>query len=365
MKSDESLFSSDIKKSNNCSGDNYVRYSFNQQDKLSKIDLLNNIGIKENPLLKENINRDFIKVSSKGFTIDKGIYEVEKPLFIEGDLIINQGTTLKFNNNSYLIVKGNVNIKGTKENSVLMTSMNKENTWKGFYVFNEEIYKNGESKINYLKIENTTELDEGILDLTGGVNFYNLNLVINNLNIENSTAEDGLNIINSKIRINNLEINNTKSDAFDCDFCIGNIDNLSFSNVGGDGLDLSGSIISAKILGAAYIKDKVVSVGEKSNLKLDLRNVSNSYVAVAVKDASNADIEIREINTLGPKVMSYNKKPFYEGKTRVDIKYTPKKSLDKRNFVAAIDTEMNLNNKKLDEVFINVKKMYKEGPMKK
>ena len=54
--------------------------------------------------------------------------------------------------------------------------------------------------------------------------------------------------------------------------------------------------------------------------------------------------------------------PINDSKEKNNVTYEPN---DWSNELAAIDTEMNLNNKKLDEVFINVKKMYKEGPMKK
>ena len=70
------------------------------------------------------------------------------------------------------------------------------------------------------------------------------------------------------------------------------------------------------------------------------------------------------INTTGPKIMSYNKKSFYDGLTRVNINYEVD-LFEKDDFLASYETEMFLNNKNVKNVFIDVEKMYEMGPMKK
>ena len=348
--------------------ENDIEYIYNQKYFSSKIQKLYNIGINDNPLLKENTSDFFKKTSLNNFILEKNIYKIKKPLFIDGNLIIEAGSKLKFSENAFLIIKGNINIKGTENNPVKMTSINKGQTWKGIYVFNENINKYGSSFINNLNIENISELDEGILNLTGGINFYNLNLKIKNLKISNSQAEDALNIIKSNIEIDNLDIKDTKSDAFDCDFCKGEIANMQLHEIGGDGLDLSGSDIKANIIKASNIKDKVVSVGEKTNIKLDLRNVSNSFVGVAVKDSSNAYLKLSNLVTIGAKVMAYDKKPFYEGNTLVKVDYVQtknEKEVLKNEFLANIGTKIILNNQPIKNVLIDVDNLYKVGPMRK
>ena len=54
-----------------------------------------------------------------------------------------------------------------------------------------------------MEISNIEALRSGILDLTGGMNFYNTNIEISNLEISNSLAEDALNIINGELNIKN------------------------------------------------------------------------------------------------------------------------------------------------------------------
>ena len=51
-------------------------------------------------------------------------------------------------------------------------------------------------------------------------------------------------------------------DAFDCDFCGVNSD-LNLEDIGGDGLDISGSNINAVISKANNVKDMEVSIEKK------------------------------------------------------------------------------------------------------
>ena len=116
-------------------------------------------------------------------------------------------------------------------------------TWKGIYVIGNE---NQTSRLDHVQIKNTIALADGLLKLSGGVNFYNTNVEIKNSQIKNTLAEDALNIIKSNFILKNLTISNTFSDAFDSDFSTGVIDSCSFFDVDGDAVDLSGSEVNIK-----------------------------------------------------------------------------------------------------------------------
>ena len=60
--------------------------------------------------------------------------------------------------------------------------------------------------------------------------------------------------------------------------------------IGGDGVDLSGSTVDIKNVSTHFIKDKSISIGEKSNSRLQNIKVDNSGVGIAVKDGSEAKI---------------------------------------------------------------------------
>ena len=181
--------------------------------------------------------------------------------------------------------------------------------WRGLYILGSE-RKSVSVKIEHAHFDEMKNLSDGLLQLTGAITIYNGAVEIRSVKISNTTAEDALNIVRSSVTVNDLSISETKSDAFDCDFCEGDFNAMSFNAIGGDGFDVSGSKFTASIKSAFGIHDKVVSVGERSSGSISIDEAKNSYVAVAVKDAGNAQIRLQNTHTIGPLVMAYIKKIF-------------------------------------------------------
>ena len=136
--------------------------------------------------------------------------------------------------------------------------------WKGIYVIGNK----KKSILKNVEIRNTTFLQDGLLQLTGGLNFYNSEILVENTLINNSNAEDALNIINSNFKLENIKISNTNSDCFDSDFSNGMISNSNFNNCGGDAIDFSGGKVDVYNSRFEKIYDKAVSAGESTNLNL-------------------------------------------------------------------------------------------------
>ena len=344
---------------------NKITYSYNAVNRSDDIGIFNPIEVDVNPLLGKQIP-SFIKTMEQGkFIVPKGDWYIKKPIVIEGDLTIEGDSTLKFSPNSYLIINGGLRVDGTKNKPVNLSSIETNGYWKGLYVYNETRHKS-KSIVRNLNVSNIEAMKDGILNLTGGITFYNSDLDINNLKITNSSAEDALNIVNSNIRLIDLEINNSVSDAFDCDFCEGSIKYLTFNNIGGDGLDLSGSKVEANVSSAKNIKDKVVSVGEESDAKISISGVRNSYLAAAVKDGSIAAIKLNDVQTNGPLVMTYTKKDFYTRQTKATINASQYGLKDiPKKFISSKETILIVNGIKVKDSNIDVQRLYEIGPMKK
>lgn len=320
--------------------------------------LTNNIN---NPLNSEsNIeNFNFIeRVDDDNYIIKRGKWEVKSPIIINGNLIIPDNTTMSFNENSYLLVKGSVNINGNKGREVVMKSV--KNKWKGIYVF--EAAK--ESVFNNVIIQDIDFFQDGLLSLTGGVSFYKSDVQIKNSKIYNSIAEDALNIIHSKFNIDNLTIEKTNSDGFDSDFSEGTINNSSFKNIGGDAIDFSGSKVSVNNSKFDNVRDKAISSGEKSKLTLTDLSISNIGVAITSKDGSivnarNILIEKFSLNA----IMTYQKKSFYEipelyGEM-INVKF------DENAYLRQTGSRMKINGEEIEEKYLDVENLYTLDTMKK
>ena len=156
--------------------------------------------------------------------------------------------------------------------------------------------------------------------LTGAVTFYESDVNIASSLFKNNNSEDMLNIVSSKFTIKDSEFNSAPSDAFDSDFSEGKIINSTFSNIKGDGVDISGTILTIKGGSIINIGDKAISVGEKSIFygeNIDIKDVGTGIVS---KDMSKSSIKRSNFSNIKNTVyMSFQKKGAY-GPASIEVK---------------------------------------------
>ena len=114
-------------------------------------------------------------------------------------------------------------------------------------------------------IQGTTFMKDGILSLTGGINFYKSDVDIINSKFLKSSAEDALNIIQSDFKMENVSIEDSDSDGFDSDFSTGQIINSSFSNIKGDAIDFSEAQYQLVIVNFIILKIKLSHLEKQVN----------------------------------------------------------------------------------------------------
>ena len=200
--------------------------------------------------------------------------------------------------------------------------------------------------------------------MTGGVNFYKSDVDILNSNFYTSFAEDALNIICSNFFLDKVIFDETNSDAFDSDFSIGTIRNSIFKNIGGDGIDFSGSSVSVDECQFSNIRDKAVSVGEESNLILTNLVIDNIGVGIASKDASAVRAQALNISNYSLNaLMTYEKKSFYNYPElhAKNIVFDSKQNA----YLSQIGTTMTIDGENIFQKDIDVDEMYLRGVMSK
>ena len=345
----------------------HLNYLSNGISKTTVIDPQYFVERDQNPFLRESaFHPDFIRINKdKNYYIEDGDWEINGPIVIRGNLLIRGGAKLNFSKDAYLIVDGSLQIDGALDNPVILGAKIQGERWRGIYVLGS-----GREQVS-VNIKNThfrdmKNLSDGLLQLTGAITVYNADVRIEEVKISNTVAEDALNIVRSGVTVDRLWVEDTISDAFDCDFCKGEFNSLNFYNVGGDGFDVSGSEFSVNIQSASKVQDKVVSVGEQSRGSISISSTDDSYVAVAVKDAGSAQIRLQNTETIGPLVMTYIKKDFYEGDTLAFVELGESVSSNQATpFVAASETTLVVNGKAIQTEVVDVDKLYSSGPMKK
>jgi hypothetical protein len=147
--------------------------------------------------------------------------------------------------------------------------------------------------------------------LFGSINFYNSNVEIKNVSFKDISSEDAVNIIKSNYKIDDVEFNEILSDAIDIDFGTGEIINSNFKNIGNDGIDFSGSESTVLNCNFNNIGDKIISIGEVSEVEISDIKAKNSYIGIVSKDGSNAFVKNIQFDNVKIPFSAYQKKPEY------------------------------------------------------
>ena len=289
----------------------------------------------------------------------EGILNFDQTVVFKSKTIIEPGTKINLNYGGNLIFNSSVFMNGTKDRPINIEG----NNTGGIYIKNNIEQT---SIIQNSNFSNLATMDSLLTRYTGSINGYGGAFELNNVSIKNGKAEDQLNIINANVNISELKISNAISDAFDCDFCKGIIRNISLENIGGDGLDISGSNLNVFNMNAKNIRDKAFSVGEKSFASIDNASYDKVATGIAVKDssvveASNISLKNVEFDLF----MTYIKKPFYKGDTKLEVKeYSFNDEFEGNVCIREKGTYLVIDNKNCGISEINIDDLY-QGRMKK
>tara|TARA_Y100000590_G_scaffold175751_1_gene200795 strand:- start:7973 stop:10669 length:2697 start_codon:yes stop_codon:yes gene_type:complete len=330
-----------------------INYSFPSNESFKSYKTYVEIDV---DLLDKNI--DYFDFKKNNITIDKKNiifkdkeYIIRKPIFIPNNynLLIPAGAELKFSENSYIFSNyGSIKILGENNKKVYLTALDR--SWKGIHIIgNKE-----KSIINYAKISKLNYFQNKKFTLTGGINFYESVVDINNSEFNISYSEDTINLINSKFIIKNSKFKMSNSDALDSDYSNGDIINTTFSDVGGDAIDTSGSNISIEKVKIKNIGDKGISVGENSNVKATNVSINNSNIGIASKDSSKFfgnNLLIK--NSRKYDLASYNKKKVFKG-GNMEIK----KIISDDKYLVQKESNIIIEQKKINEKNFNTKDLY-------
>jgi hypothetical protein len=304
------------------------------------------------------------KISENEVSIMAGVWQLNEPLIIPADvsLKVSAGATLKMAPGVVIVVHGPTQFEGTAANPIILEAANDNLVWNGVVV----LHDNSDQSIwRHVVIKDTDRPHYLGWTTTGAVTFHRGSVDLTDVSIRNTRAEDALNVISANISISRVNIEGARSDGFDCDFCQGNLDNLRVSNIGGDGYDVSGS--RTKIENSVFknIKDKAISVGERSNLSGSKIDIENAGFAVVSKDGSAVKLDnvgLVDIRNIG--FMAYKKKSEYDGTEEIHASGVVVKG-DFQLARSSNGTTVVINGKTSAPENMDVEKLYSSGPMRK
>ncbi len=176
-----------------------------------------------------------------------------------------------------------------------------------------------ESLLRHVSFNGLTNPDDSGWTLTGAVTFYESPVTLRQCEFRDNQSEDSLNIMRSEFVIDQCIFQNSPSDAFDGDFVTGSVTRSNFSDIKGDGVDVSGSQVKLVDIFAQRMGDKGVSLGEGSTGHGERILVMDSRIGMAAKDLSEGVFTDVDITRCEYGLAVFQKKPEY-GPGRLELK---------------------------------------------
>jgi hypothetical protein len=249
----------------------------------------------------------FAKNDGDFVTIQAGNWVIDQVMTVDASkkLRVLPGANITLKNNGVILCYGGVEMKGTPRNVITVKA---ESGGQGIAVINSR----SESILSNVNFFGLQRFKIESWELPSAVTFYNSNVTIDQCRFEkNIVGDDYLNIFRSEFELSNSQFIDCLSDAFDGDFVNGTITNVSFNNVGNDGIDFSGSSIKMNEVSFNNIEDKAISVGERSQLSAQNVSIIGAELGVNSKDASVVNLSNSTIDSTRIPVIAFMKKAEY------------------------------------------------------
>ena len=273
---------------------------------LVKIDNLNSSHVfEEFKLNKKNSYLKFFEKENNVLYLKNNVVQISENLIIPKDMtvIINPGQKLILLNNSF-IISNSPWIADGREKEIVISGL--ENNSGGGIMIKNSTERSYFNNIKFSHLSGYNLNSEFII--SGAVNFYKTDVLLEKVLFEKIISEDAINIVNSKFNIKNIKFKESKSDSIDLDFSDGFIHEAMFINIGNDAIDFSGSNVDASNIYFEKIGDKMISVGENSNVNLSNIKANKSFVGIASKDGSIVTASNIKMENVTLPFLSYNKK---------------------------------------------------------
>lgn len=255
-----------------------------------------------------NINKfDFFDIdeSAKIINILPGEWKVFSDVIIPSGYTVycNEGTVLSLEKSSKILSYSPFNFYGKKDAKIVVRS--NDSTGQGLAVFETD----AKSHLKHVIFENLSNSAKGSWSIPGAITFYKADVLFEACVFRSNRSEDFVNVIRADFSLEDCLFTNVSSDAFDGDFCGGQIANVAFVDIGNDALDVSGSSIEVFGMSVSGAGDKGISVGENSVVTAKDVEIKDSEIGIAVKDLSRLELIGLDITNSKVGFVLFQKKP--------------------------------------------------------
>ncbi len=200
-------------------------------------------------------------------------------------LILQPGTNLALHPRSNILCYGGFSSVGTAADSIRIHGMPGK-------VFGSLAIQRPPEKVvvRYTNFSDASQAQINGTLFSGGFAVHEGDLEIEDSRFFNMQSEDGVNLKYGKLAMSRTVFAANDSDAIDIDFGEGFVKDCKFIDIGGDGIDMSGSVVTISGTTFLRVSDKGISVGEKSSPTIYDNLISGCDIGISIKDLSYARI---------------------------------------------------------------------------
>ncbi|MFN0060856.1 MAG: hypothetical protein ACKVX7_20565 [Planctomycetota bacterium] len=236
-----------------------------------------------------------------------GEWQIESDLVVPAGftLELGAGVVLRFAPDAVLLARGAaLRFDGAADAPIRL--LPRAETWPGVIVINAP-----PSTWRYVEVERTQALDRAGWTVLGGVTFCDSPVRFERCVFRDNRCEDAVNVVRSEVAIHECLFAGTPSDAFDGDFARGRITDSRFEDIGGDGIDVSGSELVIERVTLRDLHDKGISAGEASHVQATHVAIERTRFGAVSKDHSTLDVDDFTVKDARCALATYVKKVEY------------------------------------------------------
>ena len=208
----------------------------------------------EEPVLSDVVRQaanvdqfDFLRIDEASQTIhvQPGAWTIDTTLIVPAGyrLRAGPGTRLDLARGAMLVTRSPLVFRGEPEQPMVVTSSDGQG--RGILVLQAP----ETSILEYVEMQHLTCPVEPGWMLTGAITFYEADAEIRHSRFADMGCEDAVNFIRCRFSIEESVFAGNDSDALDADFCDGKLHRVRFIDSGNDGIDVSGSRLTASASG--------------------------------------------------------------------------------------------------------------------
>lgn len=252
---------------------------------------------------------EFVAGDGNGVTLQDRDHTIDRVVIVPENvpLTIAPGTTVKMGAGAAIVCFGSIHADGTADQPIRIIPREPDENWLTL----ASVQPGAPCVFRHVYVEGGIGgTVDGIL-FTGAIAVHHGDATIQSSAFTRIKSEDGINVKHGHVNITDCTFDSTVSDALDLDFVTGTVAGCRFTDIGGDGIDVSGSTVSLEdnLVRAAY--DKGISIGEESHVAVRRCLILDSGMGVAVKDKSTANVESCTLVGNSVSLAAYVKKPIF------------------------------------------------------